>query len=105
SPRVQSGASFLPHLPGSNKEDPAAVEVAEHLLRKRGGSRRHRCRALADRRLRAHLAARMKRVAEDAVEQEAGRADLVRDAHLAEDLALSGNERVEPGGDAEEMEC
>ena len=46
----------------------------------------------------------MQRLAEDAVEEGARRANLVRDAHLAEDLALAGNERVQPRRNAEEME-
>ena len=65
--------------------------------RPRPGSRRSPSRS-------AHLAAGVQRLAEEPVEQRPGRADLVRGPHLAEDLALAGNERVEPGGDAEEME-
>ncbi len=38
------------------------------------------------------------------VEHRAGRDRLVGVAHLAEDLALAGHERIEPGGDAEEVE-
>ena len=45
----------------------------------------------------------MERLAEDPVEQRPGRPELVRDPHLAEDLALARHERVEPRGDAEEM--
>ena len=46
----------------------------------------------------------MQRLPEDAVEQQARRPRLVRRAHLAEDLALAGHERVEPGRDAEEVQ-
>ena len=46
----------------------------------------------------------MERLPEEPVEQRAGRAALERVAHLAEDLALAGHERVEPGGDAEEVQ-
>ena len=46
----------------------------------------------------------MERLAEHVVEQRPGRAGLEGVAHLAEDLALAGDERVEPGGDAEEVE-
>jgi hypothetical protein len=41
---------------------------------------------------------------EDAIEEKARRSVLVRGADLAEDLALTRNERIEAGGDAEEME-
>ena len=46
----------------------------------------------------------MQRLAEEPVEQRAGRAGLEGAPHLPEDLALAGNERVEPGGDAEEVQ-
>ena len=46
----------------------------------------------------------VERLAEDPVEQRPVRAGLVGVAHLAEDLALARDERVEPGGDAEEMQ-
>ena len=46
----------------------------------------------------------MERLAEEAVEQRAGGADLERVPHLAEDLALARHERVEPGGDAEQVQ-
>ena len=45
----------------------------------------------------------MQRLPEEVVEQRAGRAGLEGAPHLAEDLALARNERVEPGGDTEEM--
>ena len=45
----------------------------------------------------------MQRLTEDPVEQRPGRPELVRDPHLAEDLALARHERVEARGDAEEM--
>ena len=46
----------------------------------------------------------VERLTEEAIEERAGRADLERVAHLAEDLALAGHERVEPGGDAEQVQ-
>ena len=46
----------------------------------------------------------MKRLPEDAVEEDARRSELVRNAHLAENLPLAGHERVEAGRDAEEMQ-
>ena len=102
--RAQVACGLLADLADADQQDPAAVQVAEDLLGERRGCRRHRRRALADRRLRANLAAGVQRLPEDAVEQLSGRARLVRGAHLAEDLALARYERVEAGGDAEEME-
>ncbi len=53
--------------------------------------------------------ARVERQLEDAGENRAGRVglgrELVRLAHLAEDLRLAGKQRIEPRGDAEEMQC
>jgi hypothetical protein len=46
----------------------------------------------------------MQRLPEEPVEHRAGRAGLESGADLAEDLALAGDERVEPRGDSEEME-
>ena len=46
----------------------------------------------------------MECVAEEPVEKRACCADVVRGAHLAEDLALPRHHRVEPGCNAEEME-
>ena len=46
----------------------------------------------------------MQRLAEDAVEQQPGRAGLVRSAYLAEDLALARHERIEPRCHAKEMQ-
>ena len=99
--RLRAACSLT--LPAPSEEDRAAFEAAEDLLRERGGGRRHRRGALADRGLRPHLAARVQRLPEDAVEHRPGRPELVREPHLAEDLALARNERVEPGGDAEEV--
>ena len=46
----------------------------------------------------------MQRLPEELVEERARRAGLEGRPHLAEDLALAGNERVEPGGDTEEVQ-
>ena len=70
--------------------------------------RRHRHRVPADRGLGAGPLAHLDRVAEGA-RRAAGRsptsrsATLPRLAHLAEDLALADDHRVEPGGDPEEV--
>ena len=100
----QVARSLLADLAGADQQDRAAVEVAEHLLRERGRGRRDRRRALADRRLRAGLAAGVQRLPEHAVEQQARRPGLVCRTHLAEDLALAGHERVEARRDAEEVQ-
>ena len=80
-------------------------EIPEHLLCEGSRGRRDRRRALADRGLRARLPSGLQRLPEETVEQRSRRAGLVRRAHLAEDLALARDHRVEPGGDAEEVEC
>ena len=46
----------------------------------------------------------MQRLSEEPVEERPRRAGLEGGPHLAEDLALTGDERVEPAGDAEEVE-
>ena len=101
---AQVARGQLAHLAGADEQHGAAVEIAEDLLCERGGGGRHRRRALADRGLDARATARVQRLAEEAVEQRAGRTDLEGIAHLAEDLALAGHERVETGGDAEQVE-
>ena len=91
-------------LPAPTSRTERLVEVAEHLLGERGGGGRHGGRALADRRLDASAPAGVERLAEEAIEERAGGADLERVPHLAEDLALARHERVEPGGDAEQVQ-
>ena len=46
----------------------------------------------------------MKRVTEQAIEQRADLSALVGNSNLTEDLALTGDERVEPGGDTEQVD-
>ena len=46
----------------------------------------------------------MERLPEEVIEQRAGRADLERVAHLAEDLSFSRDERVEARRDAEQVQ-
>ena len=94
----------LAHAAGADEQHAPASKVAEDLLRQRGRGRRHRRGALADRGLRPDALADLQRLAEDAVEQRPRRGGVVRRPDLAEDLALAGNERVEPGGDAEEVD-
>jgi hypothetical protein len=94
----------LADLARAEEQDAPACELAEDLLRERRRSRGHRGRALPDRRLDAHALADVQGLPEEPVEERPRRAGLVRRAHLAEDLALAGHERVEPAGDAEEMQ-
>ena len=60
--------------------------------------------ALADRGLRPDPLADGQRLAEHPVEQRPGRSGLEGGAHLAEDLALAGHERVEARRDPEEVQ-
>ena len=80
------------------------MQIAEDLLRERGGGRRDRRRRLADRRFDPHLASSRDGVAEQPLQERACRAGLGGVAHLAEDLALTRDERVESGRDAEEVQ-
>ena len=91
-------------MPRADEQHAAALELAEHLLRKRGRGRRNRGGALGDRRLGPHLLASVQRLPEEPVENRPGRAGLECLAHLPEDLALARNHRVEPGGDPEEVQ-
>jgi hypothetical protein len=89
---------------GAHEQDTAAVELPEHLLDERRRGSRDRCRALRDRRLRADLLPGVQRLTEEAIEHRPGRARLECRADLTEDLALARNERVQAGGDAEEVQ-
>ena len=91
-------------LPAPTSTTRRPVEPVEHLLRERGSGGRDGRRALADRGLDPRAPAGVERHPERAVEQRARRARLERVAHLAENLPLAGNHRVEPGGDPEEVE-
>ena len=81
-----------------------AREALEDLLRERGGGRGDGRWALADRRLDPCAASGVECHAEGAVEQRAGSARFEGVAHLAEDLPLAGHERVEAGGDPEQVQ-
>src|SRR5207248_3063174 len=101
---AQVPGGLLAHLPRAEEEDQAAREAAEDLFGERGGGRGHRGGALPDRRLRPHLPPDVQRLPEDAVEERSRRAELVRDAYLAEDLPLAGDEGVETGRDPEHVQ-
>ncbi len=104
SARGEAPRSQLPHLAGADDQHAASLELAEDLLRERRARGRNRGGALRDRRLRARPLARVQRVVEQPVQQRPRRAGLVRGAYLAEDLAFAGDERVETGGNAEEVQ-
>ena len=88
----------------ADEQHAAPGQIAEDLLRKGGCRGRNRRRVLADRGLGADALPDLERLPEDAVEQRPGRRGIERRAHLAENLALAGNERVETGGNAEEVD-
>ena len=102
--RGEAARGELRNLTGADEQHAAPVEPAEHLLGQCRRGRRDRGRALGDRRLGAHLLAGVQRLAEEPVEHRPGRAGLERRPDLAEDLALARNERVEAGGDPEEVQ-
>ena len=97
----------LTHLARAQHEHAPVVERAETAVRQRHRRRRHRHRVPADRGLGAGALAHFDRVAERARQQRPARflalGRLPCLAHLAEDLALADDHRVEPGGDAEEV--
>ena len=103
--REQVARGQLAHLAGADQHDTAVVEVVEHLLRERSGSRRDRGRTLADRGLDPRPPTGMERLPEDPVQQRTRRSRLEGGPDLAEDLALAGHERIEPCSDAEEVKC
>ena len=102
--RTEVASCGFADLPGAEQEDAVAGEIAEHLLGKRCRRRRDRRRALSDRGLHPNTLPRVQRLAEEPVEKRACRAGFERRPHLAEDLPLAGNERVEPGGDSKQVE-
>ena len=97
----------LGHAPGADDEHLAARQVGEDVLGQVEGDGRHRRRAGADVGLGAHALAHLERLAEELVEQRPARplldAELPGRAHLALDLALPDDHRVEAAGDAEEL--
>src|SRR5487761_1444761 len=95
---------LLADLAGADEQNVAAVELAEYLLREGRSRRGDGRRTFTDGGLRPHLASGVQGVPEHAVEQRPCRACVVGRAHLSENLALTRNERVEPGSDAEQMQ-
>src|ERR671916_1908978 len=93
----------LAHLARADDEDPPPGQVAEDLRRQGRRGRGDGGGALADRGLGADALPRVEGLAEEPVEQRADRAALVRSPDLPLDLSLAGNQRVEAGGDAEQV--
>ena len=92
---------------GADDEHAAALEPSENLPGERDGGKADRHRALAERGFRADPLADAERPVERLAQQRAGAVPLggrlERILHLPEDLRLADDERVEPGGDAEQM--
>ena len=97
----------LPHRARADDERAAGGEVAELALRELDGDRRDGDGMTGDLGLGAHAAAGLDRLLEEPVQHRAARAlfqrEPVRGAHLAQDLRLARDERVEAGRDAKEV--
>ena len=94
-------------LAGADDEHAPALETAEDLARQRDRRKADRHGALAERRLGAHALADVERPVEQLAEHRPGaaasRGGLERVLHLAENLRLADDQRVETGGDAEQV--
>ena len=94
-------------LAGADDEHAPALEAAEDLSRERDRGEADRHRAFAERRFGAHALADAERPVKQLAQQRAGavafRGGLERVLHLAENLRLADDERIESGGDAEQM--
>ena len=97
----------LARLPGADDHDVAVLEVAHDVGGEVHGDGRDAGPAAGDRGLRAHALAGRQRGGEQAVGHRAGDPGLERElvgaAHLALDLALADDHRLEAGGDAEQL--
>ena len=97
----------LAHFARADHDDVASLEVAEDLAREGDRGEAHGHRARAEARLGPHALAHGEGRVEQPVQDGPGRLrfgrDRVRVLHLAEDLRLADDERVEARGDAEEM--
>ena len=101
-PRRQLG-----HLAGADDQHRGVLQVAADLARQAERRVADRHRALGQLGLAAHALAGGERGVEQAVEERAGRVLIGRRGvgllHLAEDLRLADDQRIEPGGDAEQV--
>ena len=104
-PKVARGE--LAHLPGAEEQRPSTAEAAELPRGEIHRRRSDRFRHLREPCLRPYPLPRAQGVFEETVQERPGRAggqgSLVGEAHLPEDLRLPRHERVEPGGDPEEV--
>ena len=94
-------------LTRADDEHATSVEAAENLSRKRDGGEADRHRAFTERRLATHALTDAERPVKRLVQQgpramPLGRR-LERFLHLAEDLRLADDQRVEPGGHPEQV--
>ena len=100
-------ARQLRHLAGAEDQDVQPRQLAEDLLGELDRGVAHRDRPFAEPGLRAHAFADGERGVKQPVRHRAGALHVargrVRGLDLAEDLRLADDERVEAGGDAEQM--
>ena len=102
--RLGGEAVVLSTCNRTEQKNAVTCKIAEHLLRQRRRRRGDRSRALVDRSLHPNPLAGVQRLPEEPVEEGARCPGFERRPHLAENLSLARNERVEPGGDTKEME-
>ena len=97
----------LAHLAGADHDDGAAAQIAEDLAGERRRRESDRDRARAEAGLGAHALADRKRRMEEPIEDRADDLHVVGDGvrlfHLTENLRLADDQRIEAGGDPEEM--
>jgi hypothetical protein len=105
--RLKMRAREARHVAGAEDQDIEPLEVAEDFPGERDGREAHRHRAFTQARFAADALADAERGCEQAVRERpcrfepAGRGE--RALHLPEDLGLADDERVEPGGHAEQV--
>ena len=101
------GGGQLRHLAGADHEHGAGLQAAEDLARERDRRVADRYGALAEPGVRAHPFADRERPGEELVQERAGaprtRGQRVGLLDLAEDLRLADDQRVEAGGDPEQV--
>ena len=104
---LQMARGELAHRPGADQHRGLVVELLEDRPREVDGRRRDRHGFAGNARLRAHALRDGERAVEDSMQHGSGRAGerrlLVMVLHLAEDLRLADDHRVEARGDAEQM--
>ncbi len=97
----------LAHFAGADHHHAAALQVAEDLFRERDRREADRHGARSEPGLGPHPLADAERRVEQPVQDRADRAGVrgggVRLLHLPENLRLANDERVEPGGDPEQV--